>query len=119
MRAVASTLVLLVLVSGCSRLGPSAPADSGIPGRTAIVAEDRSTCGALARADLGLMATDPAALERSAVALEQAGARAPADVRPALEALALTLRTSPAAAASDPHRSVVITWFNARCGGVR
>ncbi|HEV7720960.1 MAG TPA: hypothetical protein VGO60_06735 [Iamia sp.] len=119
MRALAPTLVLLVLVSGCARMSPPDPAGPGIEARTAIVVEERSTCGALARADLGLMATDPAALRRVAAALQLAGERAPADVRPDLEALAHALRSSPASAASDPHWSVVLTWFNAHCGGVR
>ncbi|HEX7133221.1 MAG TPA: hypothetical protein VF228_11630 [Iamia sp.] len=119
MRALAPTLTVLavVLLAGCSRA--AVPAEPGIAGRTAIVPEERSTCEALARADLAVVGTDTASRETSATALEDAGARAPDDVRPAVEELAEAYRSSAADASGDPRRSVVIAWFNTRCGGVR
>jgi hypothetical protein len=119
MRALAPSLTILavVLLAGCSRT--AVPAEPGIAGRTAVLPEERSTCEALARADLAAIGSDTASLESSATALEDAGARAPDDVRPAVEELAEAYRSSPDAASEDPRRSVVIAWFNTRCGGVR
>jgi hypothetical protein len=124
MRALAPILVLLVLLCGCSRLGALAPGgEPGIAGRTVIVPEERSTCEALRRADLAVVATDPVSLDRSAASLEDASARAPGDVRPALDELAGVYRkASPddaAGLAVAPAAEAVVTLFNVHCGGVR
>jgi hypothetical protein len=93
--------IAVAALAGCS--GAAAPAPGpGIAARTEIVVEERSTCEALARVDLGDVGTDRAARERSEHALRDALARAPADLR---------------RRAND--RGAVIAWFNQRCGGSR
>jgi hypothetical protein len=101
MRHVGPLLVLgTALLTGCS--GAAAPAEPGIAGRSAVVVEERSTCEALARVDLGRVADDPAGRERSDRALRAALERAPEDLRQQ---------------AGD--EAAVIAWFNQRCGGSR
>jgi len=125
MRALALTLVLLALASGCSRVVPPAPADPGIEARTAIAAEDRSTCEALSRVDLALVGRDEASLERSSRALQDVTDRAPEDLATSARSLASTFAgaASTPGSAGDLQRNpdwlLVVSWFNTRCGGVR
>ena len=124
MRALVALLAVAALLAGCSRT-PTTTGAPGIAERTRIVPEERSTCEAVARVDLAVVDDDPTSLERAARALDVAGARAPADVRPVLGSLAASYR----AAAEAPGRAPllpteraatdIVGWFNAHCGGAR
>ena len=124
MRALVPLLVTAALLAGCSRT-PTTATPPGIAERTRIVPEERSTCEAVARVDLAVVATDPASLERAAQALDAAGARAPDDVRPVLGSLAVSYRAAadaPETAAELPTERAatdIVGWFNAHCGGAR
>lgn len=125
MRALVALLAAAALVAGSSAGSPTTAAEPGIAERTLIVPEERSTCEAVSRVDLAVIDDDPASLERSAHALDVAGARAPADVRPVLGSLAASYRAAaeaPGTASQLPTERAatdIVGWFNAHCGGAR
>jgi hypothetical protein len=126
MRALVPVVALTALLAGCSgAAGAADDDDPGIAARTAIAPEERSTCEALGRVDLGVVATDPASLDRAADRLDVTGLRAPADVRPVLGSLAEAYRAAaeaPETASQLPATQAstdIVGWYNAHCGGAR
>ena len=124
MRALVALLAAVTVVVGCSGT-PTTAGPPGIAERTLIVPEERSTCEGVARVDLAVVDDDPASLDRSAHALDVAGARAPADVQPVLGSLAASYRAAaetPGTASRLPTEQAstdIVGWFNAHCGGAR
>ncbi|HEU5151053.1 MAG TPA: hypothetical protein VFU19_11175 [Iamia sp.] len=116
-------LVVTAALAGCS--GAAGTAAPGIGPRTAVLPEERSTCEALARVDLAVVARDGGSLARASAALDDVVDRAPDDLRPAAESLAAAYAeaadapVTAGALEDDTYRAAVLHWFNTRCGGMR